>query len=867
MIAFAYYLLKVIICSGILYGYYLLALRNRIFHHWNRYYLLVTILLSLMLPLIRIPIVQEVKQTPNEAVRILEIVTTGDAYVQELDNGPALHISTEQYVGMAYLLISLFFLFVMIRTLIRIRQMIRHHKIQTIEDFFFVNTSEKGTPFSFFRYIFWHEDILPDSTAGQHILKHEIAHVRENHTHDKLFLNLVLIVYWCNPFFWLIRREMAMIHEFIADKQSVDQQDTAAFAAMILQAAYPRHQFALTNNFFHSPIKRRLKMLIKTQNSRVTYITRLLALPLLLLVVAAFTLKPSRINEIPTVNKPATEKNWTFIIDAGHGGEDLGVRTKDGFTEKSLALAIAKKIKELNTNPAFNIILSRETDILQPVREKVDFAVSQNPDAFISIHINGAPTIQTNGIEVFLGTKNNSFQKESMLLGSLINQEMAKVYQTLDTLKKRSEKGIWVLDAPQINYPAAMIECGYLTNPTDRAFISDPKNQEKIAKNILAALERYTSLTTITTKPEANQYAVNPIAKKAVLLEDTGVTTLLGKTSFSISTDDPLEKQRMSDKMVVINGKKGNMGDLINKTVEADSGIIYPENNPNALKMYGEAARKGVTVFYNAKVWDTPKKTALKDTLPPGIKSVDITEDGSVIVIDSKGKAEKITKEEAYKRDLIPLGKLEKLSTTNSLRVNGTVSLNGTTLEPLYVLDGVTINTTSSKDALDLLVKPDDIEKIDVLKGQSAIDKYGEKGKNGVVSITTKTGPKHDFSKSNVELTDIKISDDSKLFTQVEILPKFPSGEDAMYNYIKKQVSSNEIFLKEKNTFSGNCTVRFIVDKYGRLSNFSVENTPAPANNKLAQLVIEILQKGPAWNPALQNGNKVKAVREITFTN
>ena len=186
--------------------------------------------------------------------------------------------------------------------------MIRQHKIQTIEDFFFVNTSEKGTPFSFLRYIFWHEDIQPESAAGQHILKHEIAHVREKHTHDKLFLNGVLIVYWCNPFFWLIRREMAMIHEFIADKQSVDQQDTAAFAAMILQAAYPRHQFALTNSFFHSPIKRRLKMLIKSQNSRVTYITRLLALPLLLLVIAAFTLKPSRIKRLLTVYKPATKK-------------------------------------------------------------------------------------------------------------------------------------------------------------------------------------------------------------------------------------------------------------------------------------------------------------------------------------------------------------------------------------------------------------------------------------------------------------------------------------------------------------------------------------------------------------------------------
>ena len=197
MIAFAYYLLKVIICSGILYGYYLLALRNRIFHYWNRYYLLATILLSLLLPLISIQIVQEVKQTPNEAVRILEIVTTGDAYVQELNKGTALHITTEQYLALAYFLVSLFLLFVMIRTLIRIRKMIRQYNIQSIEDFFFVNTTEKGTPFSFFRYIFWHEDIQPESAAGQHILKHEIAHVREKHTLDKLFLNLVLIVYWC----------------------------------------------------------------------------------------------------------------------------------------------------------------------------------------------------------------------------------------------------------------------------------------------------------------------------------------------------------------------------------------------------------------------------------------------------------------------------------------------------------------------------------------------------------------------------------------------------------------------------------------------------------------------------------------------
>ena len=55
MIAFAYFLLKSTLCAGVLYGYYLLALRNHVFHHWNRYYLLATVALSLTLPVVKIP--------------------------------------------------------------------------------------------------------------------------------------------------------------------------------------------------------------------------------------------------------------------------------------------------------------------------------------------------------------------------------------------------------------------------------------------------------------------------------------------------------------------------------------------------------------------------------------------------------------------------------------------------------------------------------------------------------------------------------------------------------------------------------------------------------------------------------------------
>jgi outer membrane receptor for Fe3+-dicitrate len=183
------------------------------------------------------------------------------------------------------------------------------------------------------------------------------------------------------------------------------------------------------------------------------------------------------------------------------------------------------------------------------------------------------------------------------------------------------------------------------------------------------------------------------------------------------------------------------------------------------------------------------------------------------------------------------------------------------------VLDGLMISKEAGKDVLDMLVKPDDIDRIDVIKGPSAIEKYGEKGKNGVVSITTKTGPKHDFSGANVELTSISVDDNSPVFNEVEIAPKFPGGEAAMNDYVKKQVKANEQFAGNKKDFSGSCAIRFIVDKYGKLSNYAVVNSTATTNSKLASLVIEILQKGPSWNPALQNGNKVRAFHEIVFKN
>jgi beta-lactamase regulating signal transducer with metallopeptidase domain len=347
MLPIAYYLLKVIICSGILYAYYWLLLRNKVFHGYNRFYLMAVVLLSLLLPLIKIDFWQHQEQQSSGVIKILQAVAGSDAYINNVmvSSNTGYHLDWEQLYPFLYLVVSFILSVIFIRTLYVIRTLLKQYPKQIIDTISFVNTDAKSTPFSFFNYIFWNHHIDIESPTGKQIFKHEVAHVQEKHTHDKIFINLILILFWCNPFFWLIRKELNMIHEFIADKKAVEDSDTAAFAAMILQATYPQHRFQLTNNFFYSPIKRRILMLTKNSNPKVNYWARIMVLPLAVLVFAAFTFKTK------TATAIYNGKKITVVIDAGHGGKDNGaiyesysngVKNPVIF-EKDITLAIAKK--------------------------------------------------------------------------------------------------------------------------------------------------------------------------------------------------------------------------------------------------------------------------------------------------------------------------------------------------------------------------------------------------------------------------------------------------------------------------------------------------------------------------------------------
>lgn len=329
-----YYLLQVLVCSAVLMVYYLLVLRNKKFHQYNRFYLLGVAVVSWMVPLIKI--VWEQQHAGVRQVDIINVVANGNTAVENLLASKQatfnwLSILPNMYVG-----VSLFLATAMVFALLRIYKMYRTYECNDLQQFYLIITREKGTPFSFFSYIFWNAEIDIQTPAGKQILQHELTHVKQYHSIDKIGVQLILIVGWFNPFFWLLKKELDMIHEFIADKKSVENGDAASLAQMLLTTAYPGQQFPLTNPFFFSPIKRRLKMLTNVKNPSFSYARRIVVLPLLSIVVLLFAFRAKEEKMIAPVTMMDTTKKVMIVQGYKISPEDTLITSK----EKSKSIVI-----------------------------------------------------------------------------------------------------------------------------------------------------------------------------------------------------------------------------------------------------------------------------------------------------------------------------------------------------------------------------------------------------------------------------------------------------------------------------------------------------------------------------------------------
>lgn len=288
MAAVYIYILKSILVSGILMGYYWLALRNTRFHYYNRFYLIATVLISLVLPVVDFNWFVVYEPSSVSAREVLIFIDRPGSIVPTQEAFP-----NENLLFLGLVLVSLVLVVMMLLGIRKIYLIKASAKIIPMEGFDFIETSNEDAPFSFFRNLFWRDDINLNDQTGRQILRHELTHMEQHHTHDKLFISFMNALFWMNPFFWIIRKELEVIHEFIADEKAVAEEDASALAAMLLQTHYQTKFLSGGQSFFYSSIKRRILMLTSSKKTSYSYLRRLLVLPIAagLILLSSFTIK------------------------------------------------------------------------------------------------------------------------------------------------------------------------------------------------------------------------------------------------------------------------------------------------------------------------------------------------------------------------------------------------------------------------------------------------------------------------------------------------------------------------------------------------------------------------------------------------
>ncbi|MBC7567064.1 MAG: M56 family metallopeptidase, partial [Pedobacter sp.] len=207
------------------------------------------------------------------------------------NNGLSLAASGNIMVAV-YLLIAALFIIKLFISFYKIISLAIRSRREKLEGIIYIELSSSATAFSFFNLLF----INPSSTEKPTILKHEMVHIRQGHSLDILFFELLKIFNWFNPIVWLIQKDIKLLHEYIADAVTTNSDvQKHEYAMFLIQNSFGVTPNYLTNQIFNQSIlKRRINMLNKKRSAGAARLKILLTVPVVGGMLFASTLAFSK---------------------------------------------------------------------------------------------------------------------------------------------------------------------------------------------------------------------------------------------------------------------------------------------------------------------------------------------------------------------------------------------------------------------------------------------------------------------------------------------------------------------------------------------------------------------------------------------
>ena len=269
------YFIQIILFQGLFYIAYEAFLKKETFFTGNRFYLLVSQILVLLLPLISIPTLQN--QIPTQYREVYSKVLFNVKKVNQL-NETITQTSSFQWQWL-FLIGSLICLILFIFKLIQLYKLYKKGVIEKQNGYTIVTINNANAAFSFWNYIFISSKI--SEIEKKQIITHEFIHIQQKHSYDLLFFEFLRILFWFNPMVYLYQKRITEIHEYLVDNTITAQTDKKEYAETIVNAVFQTQNISLTNQYFNtSLLKKRIQMIYKKKSKKIKQYKYFSAIPI-----------------------------------------------------------------------------------------------------------------------------------------------------------------------------------------------------------------------------------------------------------------------------------------------------------------------------------------------------------------------------------------------------------------------------------------------------------------------------------------------------------------------------------------------------------------------------------------------------------
>ena len=350
------FFIKSTVCLFVLYGFYHFFLRNQKVLLFNRFYLVFSLVFSIITSLIVIPV------KSNYALNTsIDKFTTTTGYFMKgnaiIENTSSL-FTFQNILFSFYVVITSILLIRFALNIFKLLSKINKNKKVDYQQTLLVLIKERSLPYSFFKYIFVNRSDYENGKIEIELLMHEEAHCLQYHSIDIIIIELMNVFLWFNPAIWLIKKEILLNHEFLADSTVLSTFELDDYQNTLLNIVLRNNSTCLASNFNYSLTKKRLIMMNKETKKDWAILRKITIIPLFLILVVTLAFSQENLikgQEGANDKKTIVEANKVLTID-----DEQKAVSKEQTPSFQEGLANERRAASKEQTPSFQEGLAKE---------------------------------------------------------------------------------------------------------------------------------------------------------------------------------------------------------------------------------------------------------------------------------------------------------------------------------------------------------------------------------------------------------------------------------------------------------------------------------------------------------------------------